>query len=83
LASLTGEWAIIPVFPVVDPPAVTETVTRRPRSGSKSSPGVAKVIKDWKKILSEDPIQARFRLVMEMYLQRFPYEDSERDLPEA
>jgi hypothetical protein len=36
----------------------------------------ARFIKDWRKTLSEDPIQARFQLVMEMYVQRFPYEES-------
>jgi hypothetical protein len=36
----------------------------------------ARVMQDGRKTLSDDPVQARFELVMEMYLQRFPYEES-------
>ena len=42
----------------------------------------ARFMKDGRKTLSDDPVQARFELVMEMYLQRFPYEESECELPQ-
>jgi len=38
-----------------------------------------KLIKDRRKVLIEDPARARLQLLLEMYLQRFPYEESEPD----
>lgn len=40
-------------------------------------------IKDWRSSLSEDLVQARLHLIMEMYMQRFPYEKPECDGPQA
>lgn len=41
------------------------------------------LIKDWRNILSEGHVKARLQLIMEMYLQRFPCEESECDRPQA
>ena len=43
----------------------------------------ARLMKDGRKTLSEDPVQARCQLVMEMYFQRFPYEEPECDSPQS
>ncbi len=38
------------------------------------------ISKEWVNALPEDPNQVRIQLVMHMYAQRFPYEESESDL---
>jgi hypothetical protein len=41
---------------------------------------IAGITKEWRNDLAEDPIQARVHLVVRMYAQRFPYEETGRDL---
>lgn len=38
---------------------------------------IAGSTKEWKNALAKDPIQARFQLIMRMYVQRFPYEETD------
>ena len=44
------------------------------------SMALGKVTEEMKKAMVKDPDRARFELVVLMYTQRFPYEESEGDL---